>query len=156
MQRVWLRRFKASSALQVDGVRIFFDETLRSAPLLQIRTIQTLEKADNRAVEIIGESRFTLEVSAAQQALSSLQMGQRGQPITRPIYLPGYVSWEHEVGHHDPLTDIFSLGLILATLTCGLDLAVPESIDLFVKNRLKLFDLNRDLHPVLAKTNLCA
>ena len=31
----------------------------------------------------------------------------------RPCYVPGWQSWEHVVGHHDPLTDIFSLGQLL-------------------------------------------
>jgi len=33
-----------------------------------------------------------------------------------PAYLPGYRSFEHLLGHHDPQTDIFSLGLILGSM----------------------------------------
>ncbi|HEV8058958.1 MAG TPA: AAA domain-containing protein [Gemmataceae bacterium] len=138
--------------LQVDGVRILFDEARRISPTLQNKTVNTLEQAENRALEIIGESRVTMEISAAQANVTNLQVGQRGETVTRPVYLPGYISWEHELGHHDPLTDIYCLGLVLATLACGLDLTVPENVVLFVKHRHSLFDLNRDLHPVLAKT----
>jgi hypothetical protein len=102
-------------------------------------------------VEVLGESRVTLEVNEGQETVVSLQIGQRGEDISRPVYLPGYVSWEHEIGHHDPLTDTFCLGLILDSLTCGLDLGDPEVLALFVNRRRNLFDLSRNLHPVLAK-----
>src|ERR1700722_7610472 len=54
-------------ALGVDGVRIFFDETLRSAPTLQSKTIETLERIENRALEVVGEVRFTIQVAVAQE-----------------------------------------------------------------------------------------
>ncbi|HLZ87751.1 MAG TPA: hypothetical protein VKQ52_10935, partial [Puia sp.] len=33
-----------------------------------------------------------------------------------PSYLPGYRSFEHPAGHHDPQTDIYTLGLILGNM----------------------------------------
>jgi predicted DNA-binding WGR domain protein len=137
--------------LQVEGVRIFFDENLRRPPSLQIGAIRALEKTQSRALEVVGESRVTIDVNVGREDIVSLQIGQRGQKITQPVYLPGYVSWEHELGHHDPLTDVFSLGLILASLACGLDLSDPDDLARFVNHRRNLFDLNRNLHPVLAK-----
>jgi predicted DNA-binding WGR domain protein len=137
--------------LQVEGVRIFFDENSRRPPSLQTGEIRALEKTQSRALDVVGESRVTIEVTVGRENIVSLQIGQRGQKITRPVYLPGYVSWEHELGHHDPLTDIFSLGLILASLTCGLYLTDPDDLARFVHHRRNLFDLNRHLHPVLAK-----
>jgi hypothetical protein len=65
--------------------------------------------------------------------------------------LAGYVTWEHRIGHHDPLTDIFSLGMILASLACGLDFTNPEHLHAFVAHRGNLFALNPALHPVLAQ-----
>jgi predicted DNA-binding WGR domain protein len=137
--------------LQVDGLRIFYDESRHLSPSLEIGKLKDLQKQDRRAVEVIGESRVTLEVDKGRETIVSLQIGERGREITRPVYLPGYLSWEHEVGHHDPLTDVFSLGLILASLACGLDLNDPEHLAQFVNRRRNLFDLNRHLHPVLAK-----
>ena len=87
--------------------------------------------------------------AAAQ--VTDLSIGDRTAEVTRPVYLPGYVTWEHQVGHHDPLTDVFSLGMILASLACGLDFADPEHLKRFVANRRNLFSLNPGLHPVLAQ-----
>jgi hypothetical protein len=46
---------------------------------------------------------------------------------------------------------MYSLGLLLASLACGLDLTSPESLEQFVRHRNSLFEINRDIHPVLAK-----
>jgi hypothetical protein len=45
------------------------------------------------------------------------------QPIVRPAYLSGPASWELRVGHHDEISDVFLLGMVIASLACGLDLA---------------------------------
>jgi predicted DNA-binding WGR domain protein len=137
--------------LQVDDGRIFFDEALRRSPSSRAGKIRALEKAERRAVEVVGESRVTIEVSLGRENVVSLHIGQRGQEITQPVYLPGYISWEHELGHHDPLTDVFGLGLILASLGCGIDLNEPADLARFVNGRRNLFGLNPNLHPVLAK-----
>ena len=76
----------------------------------------------------------------------------RRAEITRPVYLPGYVAWEHRLGHHDPLTDVFSLGMILASLACGLDLGrAGRRCSGSSAGRRNLFALNPGLHPVLAQ-----
>ena len=137
--------------LQVDGVAIRFDEARRRPPSLQVARLRELEKDSARAVEVVRESRVAFDVADGGGKSQNLDIGERGQAVTRPVYLPGYVSWETEIGHHDPLTDTFVLGLILASLTCGLDLHNPEHLARFVHHRGNLFDLNPQLHPVLAK-----
>src|SRR5580693_1519023 len=54
-------------SLQVDGVRIFFDDARRTPPSLQSKAVDALTQADNRALEIIGEARFALPVSSAEE-----------------------------------------------------------------------------------------
>jgi len=78
-----------------------------------------------------------------------LSVADAGAEITRPVYLPGYVAWEHRVGHHDQLTDVFSLGLILASCTCGLDLTDPEDRGTVRLNRGNLSRLAANFIPSL-------
>ncbi len=138
--------------LHVENGRLWFEEARRQQPRLNVQLVRSLEQPAGRGVEVVGEFGITSDVDSGEEAVASLQIGKRGEAIIQPVYLPGYVCWEHEVGHHDPLTDVFSLGLILASLTCGLDLDHPEDLTAFVRHRANLFDLNPSLHPVLAKT----
>jgi predicted DNA-binding WGR domain protein len=137
--------------LQVEGVRLWFEEAKLREPVCQTSRVKSLEQAPSRAVEVVGVSRWTAEVDAGEGKVDSLLIAKRGDEITRPVYLPGYLSWEHEIGHHDPQTDVFVLGLILVSLVCGLDLNDPDDLAEFVRHRRNLFELNPALHPVLAK-----
>jgi hypothetical protein len=138
-------------ALHVDDGRIWFADDRALAPRNNLAAVRRLQQPAARAVDILGESRRTTDVDQGQEQLVDLSLGQRGEELTRPVYLPGYVCWEHELGHHDPLTDIFSLGMLLAALVCGLDLNVPEELQAFVAHRDNLFAIHAAIHPVLAR-----
>jgi len=138
-------------ALLVDGARIWFEEARRQPLRTSTAALRAVELAAQSSVEIVAEVRRTIEVGEGDGQLEDLAIGRRDAPVTRPVYLPGYLAWEHMVGHHDPLVDIFSLGLILASLACGLDLTEPEDLARFVAGRRNLFGLNPALHPALAQ-----
>ena len=139
------------AALHVDGVRIWFEEAQRQEPRLNRAALNRIEATGPLAVTIIAETRLTAEIDQDEDAVIDLSIGDRSADVVRPVYLPGYVTWEHQVGYHDPLTDVFSLGMILASLACGLDFADPEQLKRFVAHRRNLFALNPALHPVLVQ-----
>ena len=68
-----------------------------------------------------------------------------------PPYLSGYRSFEHDLGHHDPLTDIFCLGLVLASIALGLDLYDPEDKARLAKLRLHPTQQHPRIHPALGR-----
>lgn len=137
--------------LQVDGNRIWFEEAKHQPPRRNLSTLRRVEVEDRSAVELVGETRVDTNLDDGSAQAHDLAIGSRDETITRPVYLPGYVAWEHGLEHHDPLTDVFSLGMILASLACGLDFSEPESLRNFVEHRRNLFAFNGSLHPVLAQ-----
>lgn len=141
-------------ALRVDGVRLWFEQAQRQPPRLKNADIARLELTGQTLLEVVDESRRAIEVNDGIGEVVRADIGSRGVTLARPVYLPGYVSWEHELEHHDPLTDAFSLGLILASLSCGLNLNEPAELEKFVANRRNLFALNPRLHPVVAQALL--
>ena len=143
------------NAIRVENNRLWFEEAMCSKPALAAAKLRELEQPAARAVEVVGQYRMDMHTEHGGDSVVSLQIGKRGEPFTQPVYLPGYVSWEHEVGHHDPLTDVFVLGLILASCAGRLDLNDPDDLIEFVQRRRNLFELNPHLHPVLAKAITC-
>lgn len=137
--------------LHVDGVRIWFEQARQRIPVRNLRQIEALEQPDSQAVDIVHEALRTTDAGDPNQRTVNLRIGVAGQPVERPVYLPGYTSWEQPLGHHDPLTDIFHLGMILASLACGLDFHDPADLERFVACRRNLFELSRNLHPVVAQ-----
>ncbi len=67
------------------------------------------------------------------------------------VYVPNYSSYELVIGHHDPLSDVFLLGMILASLVFGLDFRRLGDLERFVENRSNLFVLRPKLHPSIVK-----
>ena len=123
-------------ALHVEGVQIWFEEARRAAAAEQLRgRAADCSSSCAASVEIVSEQRRTVDVGEGHGEVADLAIGDRDDEPTRPVYLPGYVAWEHQLGHHDPLTDIFSLGMILASLACGLDFTEPDELRPFVAGR---------------------
>ncbi|MEU8224357.1 AAA domain-containing protein [Kribbella sp. NPDC048915] len=106
-----------------------------------------------------GKRPSAVEVVAHRQA--DLDLGERGgretttvpepvpDAIVAPTLVAGWQSWEHVVGHHDQLTDVFSLGQLLLGLGCGLDLSRTADVATLIDARGNLYRLDPDLHPVI-------
>jgi len=142
---------EGTDALNVEENRIWFEDAKRRAPRQNAGALRRIETTNRAGLEVVAEARRTTDVDEGHDRVVNLAIGARDGTITRPVYLPGYVTWEHALGHHDPLTDIFSLGMILASLACGLDFTDPADLEKFVAARHNLFSLAPDLHPVLAR-----
>ncbi len=137
--------------LQVEGIHVWFEQGRLAKPRANAQKVRDLSQPRSRAIEVVGEARVTDDVNDGRETVTDLRIAERGDEFKHPVYLPGYVSWEHEIGHHDPLTDIFCLGMILASLGCGLDFRDADDLATFVRQRTNLFGLNSHLHPVLAR-----
>lgn len=137
--------------LNVETPRIWFEEAKRKPLRQNPAALARIERAARAAVEILSESRRTTDVGEGDERVVRADIGVRGDPVERHVYLPGYVAWEHELAHHDPLTDIFSLGMLLASIACQLNFNEPGDLEAFVTHRRNLFALNPGLHPVIAQ-----
>lgn len=137
--------------LRVEGVQLWFEETHLRQPVLSTSKVKKIQRPRARAVELVGESRAVTDVDDERE-WHDLSIGSRDlTEVEHPVYIPGYVAWEHLTEHHDPLTDVFCLGMILGSLVSGLDFSVDEDLESFVRSRDNLFKLNPDLHPFVAR-----
>lgn len=137
--------------LFVNGSVVYFKEGRRGDPRLSPGALGRLDRPVNRALEVVGEAERTTRVEDGATKVVNLRIGKPGEPLPGLVYLPDWRSWEHESGHHDALTDVFSLGMLLAGVSCGLDLSEPADLEEFASHRSNLFRLRPQLHPVVAK-----
>lgn len=120
------------------------------SPILSVTRLQELAP-QRTGVEIVGAVRHTVDLASGDRTKATLNVVEPHALIVRPAFVVGYGSWEQRIGHHDPVTDIFLLGQLLASLTCGLDFTKREDLEAFAESRDNLFRLNARIHPVLAK-----
>jgi len=94
----------------------------------------------------IGE---TTDLDSQDVKHTDLDLAINISDISKPVYIPNYKCWDYEKGHYDPITDIFQLGQILASIAFNLDFRRYEEIKSFVSARKSLYFLNKELHPTI-------
>jgi predicted DNA-binding WGR domain protein len=112
------------------------------------RKLLKLQPAGNSALNIVGDLAITDESDYGE--VHDLNVHNTQDALNRPMYLLNYTSWESAFEHHDELTDVFQLGLIIAACACHLDFNNKSDLQSFSLNRTNLFRLNSRLHPVIA------
>jgi predicted DNA-binding WGR domain protein len=137
--------------ISVDGYRAYFEVARAQEPRLADDKLRAVDRRTGGALEVVGEGVHTTGADDGSETHETLLVAKPGDTIADPIYVPGYVSWEHRIGHHDALTDIYVLGLLLASVSCGLDLGDPGHMEAFATRRRNLFALTPHLNPVLAR-----
>ena len=135
-----------------DARSLMFAPAKVNSPEKNTNKVEAIQLPISSAVEVVAESRRTADLDQASLTVSDLGVGTTGSDISKPVFLPNYRSWEQAIGHHDELTDIFSLGMLLASVACGLDFTDPGELEMFTVNRTNLFGLTPRLNPVLGST----
>ncbi len=90
--------------------------------------------------------KLDVDTQSSEYSTNLIHMDENTSP-SQASYLPNYKSWEYALGHYDPITDIFNLGMILASVAYQLDFREKDDLEAFVENRKRLFFLNQSLHP---------
>ena len=142
LDRVDLLVIDASGALRLGACPI-------SEPRLKEAEVRAIEAPLSQAVEVTRQ----IGVLEAEGAVGTWDraIAEPDQAPTAPLFYRNWGSWERAIGHHDALTDIFHLGLILASLATARDFRQPADLAAFVAYRTNLVRLNARLHPVLAR-----
>lgn len=138
--------------LSVDADGVWSLNRAPVSPKTVAKEIQRVELVVSSALEVVSRGSMQTEVGIGAVSFDSRSTLAEGGTVGFPVHVPGYRTWEGALGHSDALVDIFVLGLLLASLACGLDLEDAEDHQTFVRSRDHLFRLTPDLNPVLART----
>ncbi|MCP4074354.1 MAG: AAA family ATPase [Hyphomicrobiales bacterium] len=134
--------------IQVQEGILYYQNSNRLEPKINKEVLSRKPKP-RTAFKFVDEITMVSD-EAAPTEIKDLNVAETIEKNT-PRYLTSYRLWEVENGHHDPLTDIFGLGLVLASLATGLDFSDREQLESFVRNRKDIQRLNGRLHPVLSR-----
>ncbi|TDD62501.1 DUF4011 domain-containing protein [Kribbella antibiotica] len=118
-------------------------------PTLAVMEIDRRQGPRSSAVEVVAHRQAELDLGSDGGRAKTSVVEPVPDAITAPTHVPGWQSWEHVVGHHDPLTDVYSLGQLLLALGIGLDLSRPEDVAELIDARGNLYRLAPQLHPVI-------
>ncbi|MDN7909373.1 AAA domain-containing protein [Burkholderia cepacia] len=119
-------------------------------PQMDIGAVHRVQPHPASGLNIVGALRLEHTPDGRHDQTDLALQTDAAAPIERPVYLPGYASWERSLGHHDEITDVFLLGMVLASLACGLNFETGSDLNGFVAHRRNLFVLHERLHPIVA------
>ena len=138
------------SVRETDDGRLELVNKQGISPSANPEVIERVQPRALTALKVVGEYRVTTDEEHGTK-IEDLRAEATDSPaITKPVYLPDLRSWEIELGHHDEITDIFVIGMIMACFVCNLDPRDPVDIERFSMHRSNLFAIAPRLHPVLA------
>ncbi len=120
------------------------------APTANQAALLRIQPQSSSGLKIVGEYRVTNDEAAGTKVEDLRAEASEEIKISKPVYLTDLRSWEIEVAHHDEITDVFQIGMILACVACGLDPRDADHIERFSFNRSNLFAIQPRLHPVIA------
>jgi hypothetical protein len=145
--------FEKEGALFITEGVLDIDEALAHAPTNALYRVEALfPHVQSRHFEVVGKVKIKTDAGEGTMETENLSIHtDPREPLLYPAYLPGYRSFEHLIGHHDPQTDLFCLGLILASMAMGLDLYDPEDLQKLVRVRTNPSQQYPRIHPALGR-----
>jgi len=135
--------------IMVTDGKLWFEHQKARPPRLDETALARIQKPESLAFEVAGHYKRVYEDFGS--TTTDLHVLEPGAKLERPSFLTRYMSWEHEVGHHDPLTDIYVLGLVMASVALDQDLGSAEALASFAQSRADITSRNSRLHPVVAR-----
>jgi predicted DNA-binding WGR domain protein len=144
--------FGRKESLFITDNRLDIDETLAHKSSTNLPRLNELfADFKSEQFEILGKSRMETDVDEGTRKFENLHIhSDLSKAISHPAYVTGYNCFEILSGHHDEMSDIFCLGLILGSVSLGLDLYDEDDLRLFVYYRGNPAQYNQRIHPALA------
>jgi len=143
---------KGLEAIHVVRGRLCFEFSKAQMESDARHLLEEIQDSQGQAFEVVTAKDQSREAGAkGKKTEINLFVIEPEDEIRVPVFCTKYHSWEHLLGHHDPLTDIYSLGMLMASLALGLNFNHREQLTRFVENRENLFAIRPELHRSLAK-----
>ncbi|HTI11996.1 MAG TPA: AAA domain-containing protein [Puia sp.] len=145
--------FEKEEALFLAARHLDMEEDPAMAPAHALYRVSALfPRVTSPNFEVVGNILLRTDAEEGHKDREKLEIHTDWrEPLEYPAYLPGYQCFECLLGHHDPQTDIFSLGLVLGSMTLGLNLYDVEDLRLFARVRSNPSLHHPRIHPTLGR-----
>ncbi|MCP5144971.1 MAG: DUF4011 domain-containing protein [Gammaproteobacteria bacterium] len=143
-------RITLDGVIELADGRLALADASGIAPRDNLQRIRKIQPQVSSALKLVGNYRVTQDEERGTQ-IDDLRVLDGNEPeISSPAYITRLRNWEIELGHHDEITDVLQLGMVMASLACGLNPVEFDDIQRFSLNRDNLFAIAPKLPPVIA------
>ncbi len=149
-ERGLVARITLDRVLEDEDGRLVLADPDGVPPTIDLDAIRAVQPPVSSALKLVGNYRVTQDDDNGTRVEDVAVLDGEAVTVVGPCYLTGLRSWEVEVGHHDEITDVFQLGMVMAALACGFNPSIFRDLERFSMNRDNLFPIAPRLHPVIA------
>jgi superfamily I DNA and/or RNA helicase/predicted DNA-binding WGR domain protein len=144
--------FENDAALFITNNRLDIDENFAHIGSYANEKLKELfVSSQSKQFDITGKTKMEADVDEGIYKIENLEVQFNiNEPLHYPAFIKGYNCFETLIGHHDAQTDIFCLGLILGSMSLGLDLYDEEDIKIFAEYRKNPVQYNQRIHPTIS------
>ncbi len=144
--------FERSDSLFITNHVLDIDENFAHPPKQNLAALdKLLQPQTSKSFNVVDKLQVSTNLKNDHRSTTSLQIHLNiNEPFQHPVYVLGYRCFEELMGHHDVLTDIFCLGLIIGSMSLSLDLYDADDLEKFVQHRNNPVQLNARLHPAIS------
>ncbi len=143
-------RITLDGVVELEDGRLALREPSEFHPIDNLKTIHDVQPRVSSALKLVGNYRVTQDEESGTKVEDLSVLDGDEVTVTSPVYITRLRNWELELGHYDEITDMFQLGMVMASLAFGLDPVAFDDLERFSLNRDNLFAIAPRLHPVIA------
>ena len=138
------------TVVELDDGQLALADPAGIASRANLKAIHEVQPQVASALKLVGNYRVTQDEELGSKVDDLSVLDGDEIELKNPVYITRLRNWETELGHHDEITDVFQLGMVMASLACGLDPVEFNDVERFSLNRRNLFAIAPRLHPVIA------
>ncbi len=143
-------RITLDTVVELEDGQLALIDPAGSAPRSNLKAVHAVQPHVSSALKLVGHYRVTQDEKTGTKFDDLFVLDGDEIDLKTPAYITRLRNWEMELGHQDEITDVFQLGMVMASLACGLDPVESEDVERFSTNRDNLFGIAPRLHPVIA------
>jgi len=138
------------TVMELEDGQLALADPIGTVPTSNLKAIHEVQPQVSSALKLVGNYRITQDEEHGTKVDDLSVLDGDDMIVSSPAYITRLRNWEIELGHHDEITDVFQLGMVMASLACGLDPVEFDDIESFSLNRNNLFAIAPRMHPVIA------
>ena len=138
------------TVVETEDGRLALADPAGVLPRANLSAVHAVQPHVSSALKLVGNYRVTQDEDRGSKVDDLSVLDGDAVTIAGPAYITRLRCWETEIGHQDEITDVFRLGMVMASLACGLDPCEVDDVERFSLNRDNLFTIAPRLHPVIA------
>lgn len=137
------------STIYIENEHLYIQNKSQK-PKYNTTLINTFFAEKSKVFDVIEEYSQTVNIGDETSNKFENELTIQEENKIKPIYEKDYTCYELKLNHHDPLTDIYLLGMIMASIAFRFDFTDEDDLKKFVNYRKSMVFLNPKINPSIA------